>query len=211
MAVIGESICIQHNGAQIRAPTPVYAAVYLSNNRRVCSGDGYMFFKISPVQTDDVKFVFIVAGTGASDQLKLNVPVAVETEWQYLKCPGWYSVATDGSLSPTQAPGEKRSADDAISGEIRNRAQSLADDTEQAENNVNFYKTLDGYTTIRVKRAFAMLNHKGILDKLCIVQEKVAGLEKLASSKPQFAASFVVPTEPIATDIYFPCTEDYNL
>lgn len=98
-----------------------------------------------------------------------------------------------------------------VSADIQTRLDLLQQDSQQAAENINGYETLDGYTKLRVKRAFTCLNEYTIENRLREISVVIPGLEGMLSHHTALEGTFEVPDEAHVGDMYSPSKIDYSL
>lgn len=99
-----------------------------------------------------------------------------------------------------------------INNGIQSRLEQIQSDTRDAAENINAYETIEGYTKLRVKRAFLCLNEHTIDKRLNDIEQVVSKLRELVVGvSPLFESTFSTPEDAHVGDIYTPCATDYSL
>ena len=99
-----------------------------------------------------------------------------------------------------------------ITDSMQTRLDEIQSDSKHAADGINAYETLEGYTKLRVKRAFLCLNEYTIDKRLNDIQQVVSKLQNLIMDKSQlFESTFSIPEDAHIGDMYTPCARDYTL
>ena len=113
---------------------------------------------------------------------------------------------------PTEIHTEGMKSEAIISADLQKRVDIISAESRMAAENVNAYETLEGYTKLRVKRAFLCLNEHTISTRIKDIESAVSRLRCLIAEKHEsFGATFEIPEDAHVGDMYSPHTCDYAL